>query len=106
MVQTKEQILKRDRDYRYFKNLKDLYNISKEQYSNLLQEQKGLCANVYCKKPPGGYGKETRLHIDHDHETGKVRGLLCANCNHALGKVKDSKLLLKGLIDYLNKERK
>ncbi len=48
MVQTKEQILKRDRDYRYFKNLKDLYNISKEQYSNLLQEQKGLCANVYC----------------------------------------------------------
>jgi len=39
-------------------------------------------------------------------KTGKVRGLLCVNCNHALGKVKDSKLILKGLIDYLNKERK
>ena len=97
---------KKDRDYRYFKNLKDLYNISKEKYFNLLQEQKGLCANEYCKKPPGDYGKETRLHIDHNHKTGKVRGLLCVNCNHALGKVKDDKLILMGLIDYLNERNK
>jgi len=43
------------------------------------------------------------LHIDHDHTTGKVRGLLCSNCNHALGKVKDDINILAGLIIYLLK---
>ena len=41
------------------------------------------------------------LHIDHDHATGAVRGVLCEGCNHALGNAKDNPALLRSLADYL-----
>ena len=44
-----------------------------------------------------------RLAVDHCHVTGKVRGLLCCNCNRALGLLKDDPKILANLIDYLNK---
>lgn len=50
-----------------------------ELYQTLLKYQKGVCA--ICKKPPGA----RRLHIDHDHQTLEVRGLLCFSCNNKLG---------------------
>jgi hypothetical protein len=51
----------RDRDYRYFKNLKDLYNISKDEYYSFLNEQNNTCANKFCRKKPGDYGRETHI---------------------------------------------
>lgn len=42
------------------------------------------------------------LSVDHNHSTGEVRGLLCANCNAALGLIDDNKSILSDLIDYLN----
>lgn len=45
------------------------------------------------------------LSVDHDHETGKLRGILCADCNHAIGKLKDNTLLLTKAIGYLSKDR-
>lgn len=64
-----------------------------QDYNNLLEKQKGRCA--ICLK-------EIISHIDHNHETGEVRGLLCHNCNVGIGKFNDSIELLNNAIVYLN----
>lgn len=46
-------------------------------------------------------GSDKKLCIDHDHESGRVRGVLCDNCNKALGHAKDDIETLKGLVSYL-----
>lgn len=62
--------------------LKRLFGITWEQYDQMLSSQGGVCA--LCGDPPKG----KRLAVDHDHKTGKVRGLLCSFCNHRIiGKV-------------------
>jgi hypothetical protein len=63
------------RDYNY----KLKYDVSLARYNEILKEQGGLCA--CCKNPD--YRKP--LAIDHDHETGSIRGLLCHTCNNHLG---------------------
>ena len=68
------------------------YGITQKEYELLLSKQGGLCA--ICRKP-------NKLNIDHDHETGKVRGLLCSTCNMMLGHAHDSPLLLEAGIRYL-----
>ena len=72
------------------------YGITIEDYNRILAEQKGLCA--ICGNVP-----TTRFHVDHDHATGKVRGLLCVACNMALGLFKDNPRLLERSIEYLKK---
>lgn len=78
-------------------------NISEEYYEILVSKQAGLCA--VCRKPETAKLKKTghvrRLAIDHDHETGAVRGLLCTNCNTALGLLKDDLLVIETLVNYL-----
>jgi len=73
------------------------YGINTESYQNLLKLQNGKCA--ICKLARYR-GKDTTLHIDHDHKTGQVRGLLCYVCNTTLGKFEKWKqeieLYLKG----------
>ncbi len=54
------------------------YGLDPDSYLAWLHSQNGVCA--LCKKPP----KRQRLHVDHDHKTGKVRGLLCYRCNRYL----------------------
>jgi hypothetical protein len=82
-------------------HLKTLYGITLEEYDRLLQEQGGLCA--ICRQPETAQykGKVMPLHVDHDHATKKVRGLLCRSCNYALGNVRDSILILEAAIRYL-----
>jgi len=58
----------------------------------MLEEQGGLCA--ICRAAPAA-------HVDHDHATGKVRGLLCFNCNGGLGQFKDRIQVLEAAIGYL-----
>lgn len=74
------------------------YDLSLEDYQNMFLTQKGKCA--IC-----GYSdvsiKNFFPMVDHDHETGRVRGLLCMNCNNGLGKFKDDINLLKSAILYL-----
>lgn len=72
--------------------------ITKEEYLNLYEEQEGKCK--ICNMIPTGHKKS--LCLDHDHITLKVRGLLCDNCNTALGKFKDNIHLLQNAINYLN----
>lgn len=76
-------------------HLKKSYGITPEQYDEMFQRQGGVCA--VCGKPPNG----RKLSVDHDHRTGKVRALLCAHCNIALGNVDDNPSILQKLINYL-----
>jgi Recombination endonuclease VII len=61
-------------------NLKALYGIGLVQHEQLLDQQGGVCA--ICARPPRG---KRPLDVDHDHATDRVRGLLCGNCNRAVG---------------------
>ena len=80
--------------------LKRRYGITIEDYDYMLKEQGHRCA--ICRTDnPGGQG---RFHVDHCHDTGRVRGLLCSNCNHGLGKFQDSVLFLEQAIRYLNEK--
>ena len=71
------------------------YNITIEQYNKILLEQNNKC------KICGTENKEKYFHIDHNHKTGKIRGLLCCNCNLALGFIKDNSFILIKAINYL-----
>ena len=79
--------------------LKSKYGIRPEDYDFLFAIQKGRCA--ICKMAEEG----TRefLCVDHSHDTGKVRGLLCHKCNLGLGKFQDNVEYLSNAIEYLNK---
>lgn len=77
------------------------YGINFKEYEEMLLAQDGKCA--ICKAEPPKNQHKTRLNIDHNHETGKVRGLLCDCCNRALGLMRDNTDLLSKAIDYLTK---
>lgn len=73
------------------------YGIELELYNAMYKAQRGVCA--ICRNPP----HRSVLCIDHCHETGRVRGLLCNCCNAMLGRLKDDKQALQRAIDYLDK---
>ena len=77
--------------------LRNAYGISLEEYDNMLESQLGCCA--ICSMTPEENGR--RLDVDHCHETGKVRGLLCHNCNSMLGLAKDNISILLDAVKYL-----
>ena len=76
--------------------LKRLYKISLEQYVEIFISQGEVCA--ICKQE---CKTKKSLSVDHNHKTGKVRGLLCNRCNRALGMFQDSKILLIRAAEYL-----
>lgn len=76
-----------------------LYGIDVPDYERMLEEQKGGC--WICGKEPTG---KRALDIDHDHKTGKVRGLLCSNHNRAIGLLGDDIKALVKALDYLVKD--
>lgn len=73
------------------------YGITPEQREVMLGLQGGCCA--VCRKPPS----RKRLNVDHDHVTGVVRGLLCGDCNRALGLLRENVTTCRNMIDYLEK---
>jgi hypothetical protein len=78
-------------------NLMANYNLSLEGYNKLFQVQSGCCA--ICKRHQSEFKKA--LCVDHDHKTGKIRGLLCQKCNQGLGLFNDNVLLLREAILFL-----
>lgn len=72
--------------------------VTLEEYDALFEAQGGVCA--ICLGPPNGKSGDL-FHIDHDHGTGALRGLLCHYCNTSLGGFRDSTEYLKRAIDYL-----
>jgi hypothetical protein len=82
---------------------KKRYGITLDQYDRMFIAQNGRC--VVCNKPETAVlnGAVKRLAVDHNHKTKKVRGLLCANCNFALGCAQEDTDILRNLIGYLEK---
>jgi hypothetical protein len=72
-----------------------LYGLNEEEYNNMILSQNNLCA--ICNKP-----SDKTLHIDHDHVTGRVRGLLCSNCNLGIGLLEEDLIVLNRAIEYLS----
>jgi len=89
-----------DRYLKYYKtsNRRKNYNLEPHEYDKLIQDANNLC--MICKSPPG----RKSLNIDHDHKTGKVRGLLCHGCNTAIGLMKDDVNILTKAIKYLKRK--
>ena len=89
------------------RRLHDKYGLTLEQEAVMLSAQGGVC--VICGGKPrsvnGPSGKITDFHVDHDHATDKVRGLLCSNCNRGLGMFEDSPERLRAAADYIEKHR-
>jgi len=77
------------------------YGLTAEDIQRMEEEQGGRCR--ICNQPPdrGIFGQPPRLHVDHDHETGKVRGLLCSGCNTGIGMLQEDPLRLLASIEYL-----
>jgi len=75
------------------------YGISLPEYLRLVREQEGCCAG--CGAEP--FLGDKNLDVDHDHKTGKVRGLLCGDCNRAVGLLQDSSVVASRIVKYLNR---
>jgi hypothetical protein len=80
-------------------SVKSKYGITREDYEQMLKNQNGKCA--ICDTEEAKHWETNNLLIDHCHKSGKVRGLLCNNCNTALGLVDDKIEVLKRMIKYL-----
>jgi hypothetical protein len=80
--------------------LKRTYGITLKEYRQLYDLQEGKCAICECDRPDSG---TDGLVVDHCHDSGLVRKLLCAYCNTGLGQFKDDVSLLQKAIEYLNK---
>ena len=108
---TKESWAKYMREYRKRNphimksiDLKKRFGISLKEYQVLLENQNHVCA--ICSQPEQSIDHRTKkpraLAVDHCHTTGKIRGLLCSDCNTGLGLFQDSKIFLMNAIKYLD----
>ncbi|MPZ28299.1 MAG: recombinase [Micromonosporaceae bacterium] len=86
--ETKERLYGGTREY----HLRHRYGIGQQEFDELLAEQGGVCAICGADRPE---------HVDHDHRTGWIRGILCFNCNGGLGQFRDDPEHLSKAITYL-----
>lgn len=86
------------------KNLRSEYGISYEDYNMILLKQGGGCA-ICGRKPNPKYRPNYyhSLHVDHDHNTGKVRGILCHQCNWYMGTIDANPRILQNIYEYRNR---
>jgi Recombination endonuclease VII len=80
-------------------HLKRKYGLSLEDYERMFAAQGGVCAICLETRP-----EERTLHVDHDHETGAIRGLLCFRCNNAIGDLREDFDLFQRAADYLDRD--
>ena len=93
---SRESAQRLGRDHRKNIELQWHYGINLATFNEMLEEQEGKCV---CGSTKGRKNKES-LHVDHDHNTGIIRGLLCDRCNRAIGLV-DDPASLRALADYI-----
>jgi hypothetical protein len=90
--------------YRAYK-LKIKFGVTLDDYNKMFEAQNGVCA--ICGKPETSVDWRTKnikyLAVDHDHQTGKVRGLLCSKCDRGIGYFDEERDLFYKVINYLNK---
>jgi Recombination endonuclease VII len=86
--ESKERLYGGSRHYHLMRR----YGIGADEFDELVRRQGGVC--VICGRPDPE-------HVDHDHDTGAVRGILCFNCNGGLGQFRDSRDALRAAAEYL-----
>lgn len=84
-------------------HLRNAFGISLAEYGQMLVAQGGKCAICDQEETATRSGSVKALQVDHDHKTGKVRGLLCSDCNTGIGKMKENREALIAAIKYLDK---
>lgn len=90
----------KERRQRHEAWLRRAYGINLVKYDDLLKSQGGKCC-ICLSELPSGRGT---FHVDHDHRTGRVRGLLCQLCNTGIGKLKEDVSIMERAIKYLKRE--
>lgn len=90
-----------DREARRAQNLKAKYGLTVQEYDQMLAAQDGACA--ICGASGSGVSRFGVLVVDHDHETGEVRGLLCSTCNSAIGLLGDDPETVQKAAGYLSR---
>jgi hypothetical protein len=93
----KKELSKNYRDIKKNQDLKKSYKITLDDYNKMLVEQNHSCKICFSHQDK----LKRRLCVDHDHTTGKVRGLLCDTCNRSLGLLKDNIEVMKRAVTYL-----
>jgi len=86
--------------YRKAWSLKRNYGVTREQYDSMMEAQGHRCL---CCKAPFGLLKASQPHLDHCHATGRIRGILCCQCNQVLGFAHDSASILLACARYLRR---
>ena len=88
-------------------HLRRTFGITSAEYDEMLRAQDGKCLGCgrSYSRVDSRSGQPFRLVVDHDHVTGKVRGLLCTHCNLALGYAEESPVALRRLADYIERHR-
>lgn len=81
------------------------YGVTLDWFESKLAEQDGRCMVCGATPDPNGVKAAARLHVDHDHETGAVRDLLCTRCNQGLGYFRDNPKLLRKAAEYIERHR-
>ena len=104
-LQNREKLKEKRKQYRLenrdkikHNQLKRKYNITLDDYEKTLQDQNGSCAICFVKVEEQ---KNNVLVVDHNHLTGEVRGLLCSNCNSAIGLLKERQEVIQNALKYL-----
>ena len=87
--------------YDWKSKIKGAYGITEQDYSNMFIEQDGKCGICFTSL----IFRDKATHIDHNHETGEVRGLLCHGCNTAIGLLKEDTEIMKSAIEYMTKKK-
>ena len=81
------------------------YGITVEQFEQMMERQQGCCAICGDPPDPNGVKAASRLHIDHDHNSGQVRELLCNHCNRGVGAFRDDPDIMRKAIAYIEGHR-
>lgn len=90
-------------DYHHGRNLKQRYGISVDEYETIIANQNNACAICEVEIPDKlEYKGKRRSVVDHNHETGEVRGILCLKCNLVLGHARENTHTLYRAIVYLS----
>ena len=90
-----ERSLRSDHNKHLLKN----YGITVEDFERMVEVRANRCD--ICKRTPEEVGDNRRLSVDHCHNTGKIRGLLCRWCNTAIGQLQDSVEVMENAVQYM-----
>lgn len=98
-----QEYLAKRREQANFSRINSLYSLSQDEYDQMFIDQCGVCAICSKEETRTRNGKTLRLCIDHDAETGQIRGLLCSRCNVAIGMMGHDPVLVSEAVNYLLK---